>query len=486
MSAQAYAEVFAAVRKPLPPQLIQGMFQAADVLAIALAAAVASWAETSPARTETYVYIVAVAIILSALIFRLNGCYSDRVLFSEVPRIRKVVFGWIAVIGLLLFIDFGLARTVPITRGWGFLFAASAMLLLAVERIVLGVLVNRLVHKGHVSQRSVIVGAGSIGRRFAARLNRLGEPRIKVVGFIDAGPSDPEKGTEQDAATIESYPVLGRMDDLVRLIREERIELVFVALASSPDGILDEVLERLAMLPVHVRLIPAMASVELSNRPISIIAGIPIIHVSDRPLSGWKRFAKAAEDRTIATLVLILVLPLILAIAVAIKLDSPGPVLFRQPRRGFNNKLFELYKFRTMYHDRTDHRCEVQTTRNDRRVTPVGRFLRRTSLDELPQFLNVLKGEMSIVGPRPHAVSTKAAGRLFEEVVREYPSRYRVKPGITGWAQVNGWRGETDTAEKLRKRIEYDLFYIENWSVMFDLWIMIRTIFVVFRDERAY
>jgi lipopolysaccharide/colanic/teichoic acid biosynthesis glycosyltransferase len=169
-----------------------------------------------------------------------------------------------------------------------------------------------------------------------------------------------------------------------------------------------------------------------------------------------------------------------------IKLDSPGPVLFAQQRRGLNSRLFRVYKFRTMYHDMADADCRQQTLRDDPRVTRIGRILRATSLDELPQLFNVLNGDMSLVGPRPHAVATKAAGQLFEDVVREYAARYRVKPGITGWAQVNGWRGETDTVEKIEKRVEFDIYYIENWSIGLDLWILIRTAFLVFRDPRAY
>lgn len=173
-------------------------------------------------------------------------------------------------------------------------------------------------------------------------------------------------------------------------------------------------------------------------------------------------------------------------VALAIKLDSPGPVLFRQKRYGYNNKLIEVFKFRSMYCDRADANAERQTTRNDDRITRVGRFIRKTSLDELPQLFNVLLGSMSMVGPRPHATATKAAGILFEDAVKEYTARHRVKPGITGWAQINGYRGETDTLEKIEKRVEYDLQYIENWSVWFDLYILFRTLPAVIFTREAY
>ena len=173
-------------------------------------------------------------------------------------------------------------------------------------------------------------------------------------------------------------------------------------------------------------------------------------------------------------------------VALAIKLDSPGPVFFRQKRFGFNEDLFNCWKFRTMQQHRADANGEVLTRRDDDRITRVGRFLRRTSIDELPQLFNVLKGEMSLVGPRPHATSAKAAGRLYTEAVEVYAARHRVKPGITGWAQVNGWRGETDTLEKIERRVEYDLFYIENWSLSLDLKILLRTAMVVVGDREAF
>ena len=195
---------------------------------------------------------------------------------------------------------------------------------------------------------------------------------------------------------------------------------------------------------------------------------------------------KEIEDRTLAALALIFIAPLLITIAALIKLDSPGPILFRQKRYGFNDRLIEVLKFRTMHHDASDLNAEQLTRRNDPRVTRVGAFLRRTSLDELPQLFNVLRGDMSIVGPRPHALRAKAAGVLYPEAVRNYSARHRVKPGITGWAQVNGWRGETETLEQIAKRVEHDLFYIENWSIALDVKIILRTMIGGFTGRYAY
>jgi len=202
--------------------------------------------------------------------------------------------------------------------------------------------------------------------------------------------------------------------------------------------------------------------------------------------SGWQVQVKEILDRTLAALLLVALLPVMLAVALLIKLDSKGPVLFRQKRYGLGNRLFEIYKFRTIKQADADHACAQQTRPNDPRVTRIGSFLRRTSLDELPQFLNVLKGDMSLVGPRPHAVQSKAGGRLFPDVAPRYWERHNVKPGITGWAQVNGWRGETDTEEKLRQRVAHDLEYIENWSLWYDLRILLRTPRAALRGDNAY
>lgn len=212
-----------------------------------------------------------------------------------------------------------------------------------------------------------------------------------------------------------------------------------------------------------------------------------MLRALEAPMEGWRGVAKFVQDRLLASILVVLCAPLFALIAIAIRLDSPGPVFFRQARRGLNNSVFSIFKFRTMYFNAPDAAGVGQATRNDARITRVGRFLRRTSLDELPQLLNVLQGDMSLVGPRPHPPGTKAEGILFEQAVANYMERYRVKPGITGWAQVNGWRGETETTRKLLVRVRYDIDYIEKWSVWFDLYILgITPLALIFRSQNAY
>jgi exopolysaccharide biosynthesis polyprenyl glycosylphosphotransferase len=212
-----------------------------------------------------------------------------------------------------------------------------------------------------------------------------------------------------------------------------------------------------------------------------------VLDVFDKPIADWDLVLKAVFDRVVGSLLLLLLSPILLLTALAVKLDSRGPVFFRQKRYGFNNELIEVFKFRSMYVDQSDATAAKLVTRDDPRVTRVGRLIRRTSIDELPQLLNVVfKGDLSLVGPRPHALHAKAENRLYDQVVDGYFARHKVKPGITGWAQINGWRGETDTSEKIQRRVEHDLYYIENWSVFFDLQILAATPLALLKSENAY
>ncbi|MHA1536705.1 MAG: exopolysaccharide biosynthesis polyprenyl glycosylphosphotransferase, partial [Alphaproteobacteria bacterium] len=243
----------------------------------------------------------------------------------------------------------------------------------------------------------------------------------------------------------------------------------------TAESRLVEIMGKLRTAPVDVRLCPEGVAYQFTDRAYTDTRGVGMLNIYDRPMSSWASVIKRIEDRVLAVLILLFIMPLMAMIAIAVKLDSRGPVLFKQRRYGFNNQLIGVYKFRTLFHDLTDQNDETQVTKNDKRVTRVGAFLRRSKLDELPQFFNVLAGSMSIVGPRPHATRSKAGGKLFEEVVSEYFSRHRVKPGITGWAQVNGFHGETTTQEEIERRVEFDLYYIEKWSLWLDLKIILMT-----------
>jgi exopolysaccharide biosynthesis polyprenyl glycosylphosphotransferase len=246
-------------------------------------------------------------------------------------------------------------------------------------------------------------------------------------------------------------------------------------------------LKKLWVLPLDIRLAAHSNKLRFRPRSYSYIGNVPVLDIFDRPIADWDVVMKWLFDKIVGSLLLLCAAPVMLLIALAVKLDSKGPVFFKQRRYGFNNELVEVYKFRSLYAEATDATASTLVTKGDPRVTRVGRFLRRSSLDELPQLFNVVvTGNLSLVGPRPHAVHAKAEDHLYDEAVDGYFARHRVKPGITGWAQINGWRGETDSREKILRRVEHDLFYIENWSILFDLYILARTPLALIHGKGAY
>ena len=367
--------------------------------------------------------------------------------------------GWLIAAAVLLALAWGLKVTDYYSRLWVGTFFIGTAGGLAIGRFVMAGVVNGMAARGRVAQRVAVLGTGEGARQVVSSLRRERDFRYRIVGVFDDGHGDGAVPLE-----VERAPVLGDLDTLVSMIRNEGVDEVLIAMPAAEEERLVAILDRLSSLSVHVRLAPDPIVFRFAKRPITTLLGVPLIHVFERPISGWSSFLKMAEDRILSGLAVLFLAPLMLTIALLIKLDSPGPVLFAQQRRGLNSRLFRVYKFRTMYHDMADAECRQQTLRDDPRVTRIGRFLRATSLDELPQLFNVLKGDMSLVGPRPHAVATKAAGHLFEDVVREYAARYRVKPGITGWAQVNGWRKGGRPSERARKREAGPRFDIYDMS----------------------
>jgi Undecaprenyl-phosphate glucose phosphotransferase len=285
---------------------------------------------------------------------------------------------------------------------------------------------------------------------------------------------------------IAGYPKLGNIDQLVEFARNSRIDLLIVSLPSTAEKRVLELLKKLWVLPLDIKLSAHNNKLRFRPHTYSYIGNVPFIDLADKPIAEWDHVRKWMFDKVMVAIAVIVLAPVMAAIAIAIKLDSKGPVLFRQKRQGFNNELIEVLKFRSMYADQADADAAKLVTKGDPRVTRVGRFIRKTSLDELPQFFNVLKGDLSLVGPRPHAMKAKAEERLYSEVVDGYFARHRVQPGVTGWAQIHGWRGETDTEEKIQRRVEHDLYYIDNWSVMLDLYIVLMTPFALLKGENAY
>ncbi len=334
--------------------------------------------------------------------------------------------------------------------------------------------------QGRLSTRVVIVGGGDPARNFMAALQESNNSFVEIVGLFD------DRNDDRSPEALGHLPKLGSINDLVVFARAFEVDMLVITLPLSAENRLLQILNRLWVLPVDIRLSAHAQRLRYRPRSYSWLGNVPMIDVLDRPLRDWGRVLKSAEDKLIASMALVLAAPVMVIIAMAIRLESKGPVLFKQVRYGFNNQPIKVLKFRSMYTDKCDATATRLVTRDDPRVTRVGRFIRKTSLDELPQLINVLRGELSLVGPRPHAHQAKAADRLYDEVVDGYFARHKVKPGITGWAQVNGWRGETDTEEKIQRRVEFDLYYIENWSLLFDLQILVMTPFALLKSENAY
>lgn len=469
-----------AERAPISANVVVGILRMSDLGLTVLAAGLAfAFSNAHPTLRTEYLGAIGLGLMAAGVFWTSWGAYDHDYVFQRSLRIGRLLNGWFCAVGLLVLIAFALKVSVVYSRTWAFAWFMLTPGLLVLERLAFSFLVLYWVRTDRLADRTVIVGASEHGQRLAAHLNAQGDIRTRVVGFVD-------DRQERVPTHSHGHRVLGNLDHLVALIRGNMVDQVFIALPWTAEKRVLQIISHLAMTPVHIRLAPDLLGFEFTNREFASVAGLSMLRVFDRPISGWAQVLKTAEDRIGGGLLLLLLSPLMLLIALLIKLDSRGPVLFRQNRYGFNNDLIGVYKFRSMYTDRTDENCEVQTGQNDPRVTKIGRYLRAWSLDELPQLLNVVRGEMSLVGPRPHALSTKAAGRLFEEVVDRYAARHRVKPGITGWAQVNGWRGETDTPEKIQQRVKHDLEYIENWSIAFDLYILLVTPLALLKTDNVY
>jgi polysaccharide biosynthesis protein PslA len=392
--------------------------------------------------------------------------------------IRRALTVWLFTVAGLVVAASALALDRHFVGCWAVFWLGSATAGLVVERCIVTLWLSQLKKKELVRHRVVIVPALERGLLLERRLEASGELGLELLGFADDRRSLP--------ARFPRDRLIGDNQKLLKMIRDGEVDEVVIALPWSAAASIQRLLRMLTETAVRVSLATGPAIYELPNQQVEELGGIPVVRLADRPIRGLGGVLKRLEDIVLASLLLLLTLPLLLIVAMAIKLDSPGPILFRQPRVGFNDRPFEVLKFRTMYAGVTDIVGERQAIRKDPRVTRIGAWLRRTSIDELPQLVNVLKGEMSLVGPRPHAHGTTVEGRLFNEAVSRYAARHRVKPGITGWAQVNGWRGETEVMLKLEERLRHDLYYVENWSVWLDFVILARTLFVPIRDRNAY
>ena len=414
-------------------------------------------------------------LILSLLVFSFTFPGHRRARLEGWSVARDIAGYWVLIALLLLLV--GLAtRTLHVFDQRALLLWAMStpVALYAAHRLVPAILPWLLAAEG-LQRAAVIAGADELGRRLAGRIQRAPFLGIRFIGFFDdRGPRRTGNGA--------SDAVLGTLSELPRYVKTHQVELIYVTLPMVSQPRIVRLLDELRDTTASIYFAPDIFLYDLIQARMDIVGDMPVVAVCETPFYGLNGLIKRASDLLLATAILLLVFPLMIAIAIGVKTTSPGPVLFRQRRYGVDGREIVVYKFRTMT-VLEDADAVRQATRDDRRVTPFGAFLRRNSLDELPQFVNVLQGRMSIVGPRPHAV---AHNELYRRLIKGYMIRHKAKPGITGLAQVNGLRGETDTLDKMKARIEYDLAYLRNWSLQLDLYIIWRTIFVVLKRENAY
>jgi len=365
-----------------------------------------------------------------------------------------------------------------LSRGITLLYLASFTVCLTLSRPLVRRIVGHLAKTGAIEQRIVFYGADRDSIAMIRQmLDNLDLPHLRVVGVADDRPKVRE---------IDGLKMIGGLDEVLALARSGDVDQVLFCVPDMLRDRLNEILDQLSNVSVDVAMIPPKAIELAPNYRVHLLGHIPVLTLWQRPFRDINQFIKRGEDLLIAGTALLVLSPIILLTALLVRLSSPGPLFFVQPRFGFNNELIKVFKFRTMYTDRADVKAEQTTSADDPRITPIGRWLRKLSLDELPQLFNVMRGDMSLVGPRPHATHMKVGERYYQDAVRGYAGRHRVKPGITGLAQVKGVRGEIRTIERAKLRVELDTEYIDNWSVWLDLWILLATVRAVVWDRDAY
>ncbi len=427
-----------------------------------------------------YPVIVVGGGVLFVLVMELNDGYQLNILRNPARNVRRLVICWASVLGALAVAGFLFKTSASFSRGWFLIWAMAGFALLLASRLFVSWKIRRWARNGAMERRAVIVGGGANAETLIRSLEQQPDNDIRICGIFD------DRDNRRSPPIVAGYPKLGNIDELIEFARIAHIDMLIVSLPISAEARVLSLLKKLWVLPVDIRLSALNNHLRFRPRAYSYVGSVPMLDIFDKPINDWDSVAKRIFDIVFSVLGIVALSPIMIATAIAIKLNSKGPVIFVQKRHGFNNEIINVWKFRSMYTDQCDPTARNAVTKNDPRVTSVGRFIRKTSIDELPQFFNVLAGTLSLVGPRPHAVAALSGDMLYTEVVDGYFARHRVKPGVTGWAQINGWRGEVDKPEKIRMRTEYDLQYIENWSLWFDLKILFLTPIRLMNTENAY
>jgi len=451
---------------------LPGLLRVVDLASITALGLVTAWFLPP---TKDVSLSCALAIVLGATamvnVLQLARAYSMESIGRFPVQLTKLAIGWSAACCGVLALSVAVAEAEAFDARWAASWFGSSLLVLAVARWFASNRLQRWRSEGRSIRNIAVLGTGNQAVALARRLNEQAA-RVRVLGVFIEG---------DRLAGI--FDAAGDSEHLVALAKARKVDEVVVALPWNSPGALNHILAKFAPFQVEVKIDPGIPEIDFAPTHLTLLAGVPTLTVQGRPLAGWGAILKRLEDVVLASILIVFLAPLLFAIAFLIKIDSRGPVLFRQERSGFDNRRIRVFKFRSMHHEPSPDPNVPQARRNDPRVTQLGGFLRRSSLDELPQLLNVLRGEMSLVGPRPHA---SVHNEKYAVLIEGYLGRHRIKPGITGWAQVNGMRGGIESIEEMKRRLEYDRFYIANWSLLLDIKILLMTVPTILRGTNAY
>ena len=482
LSPMAHAIASQYARNTNSPVMVSGTMRIIEFMILVLAGFTVFLIYVGPSANALFHYSLSIVTTatLSVLLLEFTDSYQLAVIrdpFGKFGRLILIVSGAFALMSLA---GFFLKMSEDFSRVWfGTWFIASLVTFMAF-RLVMSRLIRRWARNGKMERRAVIVGGGKPAEDLIRSIEQQPYNDIRICGVFD------DRDAKRSPAIVAGYPKLGNIAELIEFARIAHIDMLIVSLPITAEARVLSLLKKLWVLPVDIRLSAHNNHLQFRPRAYSYIGSVAMIDLFDKPINDWDSVAKRAFDIFFSLFGIVVFSPIIIATAIAIKLESKGPVIFKQQRHGFNNEIIEVWKFRSMYTEMCDPTARNAVVKNDPRVTGVGRFIRKSSIDELPQFFNSLMGTLSLVGPRPHAIAAHTRNLLYNEVVDGYFARHRVKPGVTGWAQINGWRGEINSDDKIKKRTEFDLHYIENWSLWFDLKILFLTPIRLLNTDNAY
>lgn len=466
------------------PAIIRGSFRVFEAMGF-LVAGFAPYFSQDHHLDGTWIShssVMVLSTILLAMAYYAGGLYTTQSLSAGLrmlPRAMAIVSSLFAVMALGgYFIDFNFL----FDWNWFSSWFVGVITFICVIRVLFAISMKKWNRNGFMERRAIIVGGGSAAKKLIRDIEAEPDNDIRICGIFD------DRSDDRSPPVVAGYPKLGTVKDVIAFARMTQIDLIILTLPLAAESRWIGMLKHLWVLPVDIRLAAHANSMKFRPRFYSFMQNskIPMLDLFDKPIADWDSVSKRLFDIFFALVAIALLWPIMIGAVIAVKMTSKGPVFFKQKRHGINNEEILIYKFRSMYTEMSDEKAANLVTKDDPRVTPVGRFIRKTSIDELPQLFNVLIGNVSLVGPRPHAVVAQAQNKYFADVVDGYFARHRVKPGITGWAQINGLRGEITSDDKIKQRTEYDLDYIENWSLWFDIKILFKTPFSLLNTENAY